>query len=101
MILYNVTVNVAREVDEQWLKWMKAEHIPKVMATGRFESFKMMKMLSEHPDAEGNTYAVQYYSKNLVELNNYLSQEAPALQKEHIDLYGEKCLAFRTILEEI
>ncbi|MFT4737848.1 MAG: hypothetical protein ACI8QD_001249 [Cyclobacteriaceae bacterium] len=101
MIVYNVTVNVAQEVAAEWLEWMKADHIPKVMATGHFVNSKMLKMLSEHPDADGSTYAIQYYSNSIEELNNYLNNKASALQKEHIDKYGDRCLAFRTILEEI
>ena len=37
MILYNVTVKILPEVAEEWEKWMKAEHIPEVMATGLFQ----------------------------------------------------------------
>lgn len=101
MILYNVTVNVAPEVDEEWRQWMKNIHIPKVLATNRFDHHKFFQLLSEHPDAVGNTYAIQYFTANRQNLNEYLDHEAPALQKEHIDKYGEKCLAFRTVLEEI
>lgn len=101
MILYNVTVNVAPEVEIEWLHWMKMDHIPDVLATNRFTSHKFFKMLSEHPDADGNTYAIQYFAESIVDLEAYLNTEAPVLQKEHIDKYGEKCLAFRTVLEEV
>ncbi|MEQ9302638.1 MAG: DUF4286 family protein, partial [Marinoscillum sp.] len=36
MILYNITVNVQEGVQEDWLNWMKAVHIPEVMQTGCF-----------------------------------------------------------------
>jgi hypothetical protein len=101
MILYNVTVNVAPDVDQVWVQWMKEDHIPKVLATKRFVEHKFFKLLTEHPDAEGNTYAIQYFAENQEDLDAYLSNEAPALQKEHVDRYGEKCLAFRTVLEEV
>jgi hypothetical protein len=101
MVLYNITVNVAPAVESDWVGWMRQIHIPEVMATGKFYEYRFLKMLSEHPDAEGNTYAIQYLAKDMNDLDVYLSQMAPALQKKHTDRYGENCLAFRTVLEEI
>ena len=101
MILYNVTVNVAPGIEDEWIHWMKSVHIPEVMATGRFTKHRFLKMLSEHPDAEGNTFAIQYFAKQISDLEAYLNKEAPALQKTHMEKYGEKCLAFRTVLEEV
>ena len=34
MILYNVTVNIDTDVEEDWIEWMKETHIPEVMKTG-------------------------------------------------------------------
>ena len=34
-------------------------------------------------------------------LQEYMGQHAPALQKDHTDRYKDKCVAFRTLLEEI
>lgn len=31
MIIYNVTVNIEHNVHDEWLKFMKDEHIPDVM----------------------------------------------------------------------
>ncbi len=36
MIIYNVTVNVEKEVEEVWVNWMKETHIPEILATGLF-----------------------------------------------------------------
>jgi uncharacterized membrane protein len=35
-IIYNVTIKVASPIEEAWLRWLKAEHIPDIMATGFF-----------------------------------------------------------------
>lgn len=101
MVLYNVTVNVSPDIETDWLLWMKKTHIPEVLSTKRFYDHRFLKMLSEHPDAEGNTYAIQYMARNMGELDAYLADDAPILRQKQFDMFGEKCLAFRTVLEEV
>ena len=36
MVIYNVTVNIDDSAHDEWLIWIK-EHIPQVLATGKFE----------------------------------------------------------------
>ena len=33
MLIYNVTINVENDVRDQWVHWMKTEHMPAVIAT--------------------------------------------------------------------
>lgn len=101
MILYNVTVNIDSDVEQDWINWMKEIHIPEVMETGFFTEYRMMKMLTEHQDETGKTYAIQYMANSLDELETYLNTAAPKLQKASIIRYGTKLAAFRTVLEEV
>lgn len=101
MILYNVTVNIDTDVEEDWIEWMKETHIPEVMGTGFFTEHRMMKMLSEAQDETGSTYAIQYMAESLDQLETYLNKAAPKLQKASIIRYGTKMAAFRTVLEEV
>lgn len=101
MVLYNVTVNIDDDVEQDWVEWMKEEHIPAIMKTGYFTEYRIMRMLSESPDATGNTYAVQYLANTLAEVETYLETDAPKLQKQSIIRYGTKMAAFRTVLEEV
>lgn len=101
MVLYNVTINIDEDVEQEWIAWMKETHIPDVMATGFFEEYRMMRMLSESPDETGKTYAIQYFASNLTAVETYLDTAAPKLQKQSIIKYGTKMAAFRTVLEEV
>ena len=101
MVLYNVTVNIDEDVEQDWIFWMKNTHIPDVMQTGYFVEYRIMKMLSESPDETGKTYAIQYLAEKLGDLETYLEKAAPKLQKESIIRYGTKMVAFRSVLEEI
>ena len=101
MLVYNVTINIDPDVEEEWKVWMRDVHIPEVLGTGRFTDFKFLKLLSESPEASGSTYAVQYFSPSIDQVELYLNNEAAALQKSHTDKYGSKFVAFRTLLEEV
>ncbi len=101
MLIYNVTVNIDEEVEEEWKNWMSKKHIPDVLATGRFTGYKFLRLLNESPDATGSTYAIQYFVSDINEMNQYLNTEAPALQQDHKAKFGDKFVAFRTLLEEV
>ena len=101
MILYNVTVNIDSDVEQDWITWMKETHIPEVMDTGYFMEYRMLKMLTEEEDETGTTYAIQYMANTLAQLEEYLHTVAPKLQKASIIRYGTKMAAFRTVLEEV
>jgi hypothetical protein len=100
MILYNVTVNIDTEIHQEWLEWMKAHHIPRVIATGCFQGYKILKLLTEIENG-GTTYTVQYFLNDLSTYDHYSHEYAPALQREHSLKYEGRVVAFRTLLEEI
>ncbi|WKK75653.2 DUF4286 family protein [Marivirga salinae] len=100
MIIYNVTVNVEKEVEEVWVNWMKETHIPEILATGLFHEHKMLRLLNE-TEGEGETYAVQYFTDELDKLEKYMSEEAPRLRDEHYKKFQDKCVSFRTFLETV
>jgi len=101
MIIYNVTINVEREVHDEWLNWMTSDHIPKIMKTGLFLNYSMLRMLSEEPGNTGITYAIQYRCNDIDDLNRYLQNFAQNFQQEHMQRYRNKHVAFRSMLEVI
>jgi len=103
MIIYNVTINIDKNLESQWRSWMQEKHIKEVLATGKFIKAKFIKVLVEE-QADTTTYCVQYFTKNKQQLDSYYLENAPNLREESIKLFGDKMLAFRTeleILEEI
>ncbi len=100
MILYNVTVTIDLDVQEDWLHWMRDTHIPDVMSTGMFISYRLNKMLGhEHQDSE--IYTIQYLVRDMAQLVRYQQEFAPELQKQHKDRYDGKYAVFRTVMELI
>lgn len=100
MLLYNVTVGIDKEVEGEWLHWMKMEHIPEVMNTNLFIDFKMYKVL--HDQDDGNiSYSVQYFAETLDHVTVYFEKFAPALLEKLRLRFKDKHVAFMTLLEEV
>jgi hypothetical protein len=99
MIVYNVTINIDTDVHDEWLHWMKTEHIPEVMATGYFLENKLCRIMGESEG--GVSYAVQYICASLKDYQEYQEKEAPNLQQKHLVRYNGKFGAFRTLLEVV
>lgn len=100
MIIYNVTINIHESVHDQWLNWMQQKHINEILATGKFSSARMVKVLIEE-EMGGTTYSVQYITDSKETLEKYYQEDAPRFREEGLKLFGDKMLAFRTELELI
>ena len=100
MIIYNVTTNIHESVHDQWMIWMQHKHIPEMLATGKFSSARMVRVLIEE-EMGGTTYSVQYTTASKETLQKYYLEDAPKLRDEALQLFGDKILSFRTELELI
>lgn len=100
MIIYNVTVKIDWKIHDQWLQWMKDIHIPEILGTGCFEKHRILRLL-EIDEADGPTYAFQYYAVSKVLYNRYTELYAPALRQQTIDKWGDQLIAFRSLMEEV
>ncbi|ARV09905.1 hypothetical protein BTO05_09740 [Winogradskyella sp. PC-19] len=99
MIIYNVTVNIEDSAHDEWLIWIKA-HIPKVLATGKFDGATFSRVLVEE-EMGGQTYSIQYRSYSREALDRYYQEDADALRQEGLKKFADKMLAFRTELEVV
>ena len=61
----------------------------------------MLKLLTNVEDNEGVNYAIQYYCHSIEDYNDYSENFGPALKAKSYAKYGDKVLAFRTLLEEV
>ena len=100
MIIYNVTTNIDESVHDQWMLWMRHKHIPEILATGKFSSARMVRVLIEE-EMGGTTYSVQYTTDSKETLEKYYQEDAAGFREEGQRLFGDKMLAFRTELELI
>lgn len=101
MVFYNVTCNVSPEIAEEWIAWMKNEHLPELMETELFKSYTFCKLLTEADDNEGINYTIQYKLEDLETLEKYTIDFGPVLKQKTLDKWGERVLAYRSVMEEV
>jgi hypothetical protein len=100
MIIYNVTTNIEGSIAERWLQWMQEEHIPEVMQTGCFSSYKVVRLL-EVDESEGPTYAVQYNADSKADYNRYIQLYAATMREKTFQKWGDRFIAFRSVMQVV
>lgn len=99
MILYNTTYSIANEVEQDWLHWMKTNHIPTILSTGLPTSHKVLRLLTEL-DNGGVTYSVQLDFNTLEDYFSYQSLHADMMQERVLDRFANQFVSFDTLLED-
>jgi hypothetical protein len=97
MIIYNVTIKVDNSIVNDWLKWMKEEHLADVVSTGCFFDSRLCHLL-EQDEKEGKTYVAQYFCENMEQYNTYISEHAQKMRDKGFKRFGNKFIAFRTLM---
>ncbi len=98
MYIINFTFLVSDAAAGKWLQWLRSEHIPGMVATGLIHTPQLTRVLSQEQDG-GVSYAVQYKSDNIANLNQWHQEHAQLMQSECRSLFGEEVLFFSTVLE--
>ncbi len=98
MIIYNVTVKVEHGIVQDWIEWMKSEHMPDLLNTGLFLDCKLCRLL-EQDETDGITFTAQYFCKSLDEYNTYISEYAQGMRDKGFSRFGNRFIAFRTVME--
>ncbi len=97
MIIYNVTVSVEESIVNNWLDWMKSEHIPDVMACGIFTKAQINRVVKQ--EDSNSTFAIAYTCHSMKDLHQYQIEFSSVFQNKHVSRYGDKVVAFRTVME--
>lgn len=100
MVIYNVTVGIDKNIEQEWVSWMKNHHIPAVMDCGIFTEYNMYKVLT-HEEEETVSYSIQYNARNVEDVSRYLQNFAPLLVEKHRERYKDRHVAFRSLLESV
>ena len=100
MLLYNITIGIDKEVEQEWLSWMKEIHLPAVMSKNIFVDYKFYKVLT-HDDEGSSSYCIQYFTPTIEQFQNYLHNYAQQFIEDQRSRFKDKHVAFQTLLEEL
>lgn len=100
MLLYNETIAIDKDIEQEWLLWMKETYLPAMMLTGMFADSKVYKIL--HDNDDGNiSYSVQYFASSIELIQQYLDVFAPKFADDLRQKFANKHVVFRTLLEQV
>lgn len=99
-VIYNVTIKVDQAIADEWLQWLKEEHIPDIIRTGCFTQATILQLL-EVDDSEGPTYAVQYQADSREQYNRYIQAFSDEMRKKGTDRWGGRFIAFRSVMRVV
>ena len=99
MIIFNDTVIVEEAIHEKWLNWVKEVHIPAVMATGYFTSYKILTVI-DSPN-EGVTYCIQYATDSMENFSHFYSKDLHRLQAIHNQEFENQFVIFNTLMKTV
>lgn len=99
MIVYCVTIVLDAIIENDWVTWMKQEHIPDVLSTGCFVDCHIFRILNT--EISEPTYVMQYLCRSKEDYDRYQKQFAPSLQKAHSDRYAGQFRGSRQVMKEV
>jgi hypothetical protein len=100
MFIYNITIKVDNSIINEWIQWQKEIHIPDILATGAFYDFRFFQLLDQD-DSDGKTFVMQYFATGQKDYDQYIRLYAPILREKAIRKWGDKFIAFRTLLKSV
>lgn len=75
-------------------------YIPEVMSTGLFYDYSFFKLLG-HDESDGKTFIVQFHSEEKSLCETYIKQHSEGFTKKTSDKWGDKFIAFQSLLESV
>jgi hypothetical protein len=94
VIAYEVTADVEEGLVEGYMQFMRARHIPAILATGCFSH-------GEFNRATETRFRQRYLAETLADLERYLERHAPALRADYAREFPEGTTIGREIWEEL
>ncbi len=99
MIVYNDTIIIEESIHDEWLNYIKTVHIPAIMSTGLFASYKILTVI-DSPN-EGVTYCIQYNADTIEHFQQFYMNHLHKFQATHQEKFPEKFVMFNTLMEEV
>ena len=87
-------------IQDEWLKWLKEDHVPLILSTGCFITATISRLL-EADDVEGPTYTIQYHAESKGLYNRFIEKFAGEVRQKSFDKWGNRFIAFRSVMQVV
>ncbi len=99
MYIYNITFHVSKDIEKQWLDYIKKTFIPKMLESGLLESSLTSKVVTDDP--QGNSYSIQFKTKSKEVLDKFIKNELEPILEKINAKFSPKMVYFATELDVI
>lgn len=97
MIIFNTTYCVSDKCYDSFLRWLKEQHLPEMLAHEAFLESKVSRVLTE--EQEGKTISVQLISPDLDAIANWNDAHGDKYRMEMASLFDAEVLFFASYME--
>lgn len=98
MLIFNTTYQVTTKHTDNWIQWIKTDHIPFMMNSGVFLEPQISKIVGSE-DETGVSFSVQFMIENMDTLVHWHKQYATEFQNIVTNKFGTEVVFFSTVLE--
>jgi len=100
MILFNTTIKVDHDIQEEFLAWIKQEHFARCLAGGLVAEVNTFRLLGTDEE-DGLTYSLQYHLPDKGTYENFMYVVDNNFKKELFDRFGTKQVSFSSVLQMV
>lgn len=100
LILYNTTIKVDHDINEDFLTWIQDEHFPEVLSSGMVTEVAKYCLLGVDSE-DGMTYSLQYRLQDLGTYNEFIVVIDSKFKKALPERYGLKQVSFSSVLQKV
>lgn len=98
MLIFNTTYQVTTNHTENWIQWIKTEHIPFMLKSEVFIEPQITKIVGSE-DETGTSFSVQFKINDMDTLVLWHNQYATEFQDKVSSKFGTEVVFFSTVLE--
>lgn len=98
MLIFNTTYQVTTNHTENWIQWIKTEHIPFMLKSEVFIEPQITKIVGSE-DETGTSFSVQFKINDMDTLVLWHNQYAIEFQDKVSSKFGTEVVFFSTVLE--
>ncbi|MEP7252636.1 MAG: DUF4286 family protein [Ginsengibacter sp.] len=100
MFIYNTTIKIDNDIEDEWSKWIRETFITETINTGLFYDHRFFKLLDQD-EREGKTFIIQFYSNDRRSCDDYTANQSKNFEKMMADKWGDKFIVFQSLLESV
>jgi len=98
MLIFNTTYLVSDDVHNNWLKWIREQHIPFMLDSTYFSHPQVARVITSDKQ-EGTSFSVQFRVDDMRTLKRWNQEYNKAFQDNCSQQFGTEVIFFTTVLE--